>query len=60
MQFYSESSGIRIERLEISGGELYKLFFQTDWEQLAKILTARVHPTLKLTIPYYITAGEMS
>ena len=33
MQFDPESSGSRIERLEISGGELYTLFFQTDWEQ---------------------------
>ncbi len=34
MQFDPESSGSRIERLEISGGELYTLFFQTDWEQV--------------------------
>ena len=33
MQFDPDSSGSRIERLEISGGELYTLFFQTDWEQ---------------------------
>lgn len=34
LQFDPESSGSRIERLQISGGELYTLFFQTDREQV--------------------------
>jgi hypothetical protein len=34
IQFDPESSGSRLERLEVSGGQLYALFFQTDWEQV--------------------------
>jgi hypothetical protein len=34
IQFDPASSGSRLERLEVSGGQLYTLFFQTNWEQM--------------------------